>query len=107
MADQLTEEQIAEFKEAFSLFDKDGDGKLMDWIRHLPVVRNASLDSTLPRRHILSRVIGDAGGRSDLEAGLSFSAFSPLEMPLKLFEWWEKWNTWGVDIRGMRHWSVF
>ena len=27
MADQLTEEQIAEFKEAFSLFDKDGDGR--------------------------------------------------------------------------------
>lgn len=27
MADQLTEEQIAEFKEAFSLFDKDGDGE--------------------------------------------------------------------------------
>jgi hypothetical protein len=26
MADQLTEEQIAEFKEAFCLFDKDGDG---------------------------------------------------------------------------------
>lgn len=26
MADQLSEEQIAEFKEAFSLFDKDGDG---------------------------------------------------------------------------------
>merc|ERR1711879_401121 len=28
MADQLTEEQIAEFKEAFSLFDKDGTGFL-------------------------------------------------------------------------------
>ena len=28
MADQLTEEQIAEFKEAFSLFDKDGDGNI-------------------------------------------------------------------------------
>jgi hypothetical protein len=27
MADDLTEEQIAEFKEAFSLFDKDGDGE--------------------------------------------------------------------------------
>ena len=27
-ADQLTEEQIAEFKEAFSLFDKDGDGSI-------------------------------------------------------------------------------
>jgi Ca2+-binding EF-hand superfamily protein len=32
MADQLTDDQIAEFKEAFSLFDKDGDGKL----RHAP-----------------------------------------------------------------------
>ena len=28
MADQLTEEQIAEFKEAFSLFDEDGDGTI-------------------------------------------------------------------------------
>ncbi|EEA06466.1 putative calmodulin [Cryptosporidium serpentis] len=28
MAEQLTEEQIAEFKEAFSLFDKDGDGSI-------------------------------------------------------------------------------
>ena len=27
-ADQLNEEQIAEFKEAFSLFDKDGDGTI-------------------------------------------------------------------------------
>ncbi|KAG7055698.1 calmodulin [Colletotrichum scovillei] len=25
MADSLTEEQVSEFKEAFSLFDKDGD----------------------------------------------------------------------------------
>ena len=30
MADQLTEEQIAEFKEAFSLFDKDGDGEFVE-----------------------------------------------------------------------------
>ena len=28
MVDQLTEEQVAEFKEAFSLFDKDGDGTI-------------------------------------------------------------------------------
>ena len=32
MADQLTEEQIAEFKEAFSLFDKDGDGKYLSCV---------------------------------------------------------------------------
>ena len=31
MADQLTEEQTAEFREAFALFDKDGDGM------HLPL----------------------------------------------------------------------
>ncbi|KAL6043378.1 calmodulin-like 3 [Balamuthia mandrillaris] len=28
MVEQLSEEQIAEFKEAFSLFDKDSDGKI-------------------------------------------------------------------------------
>jgi hypothetical protein len=28
MVEQLSEEQIAEFKEAFSLFDRDGDGKI-------------------------------------------------------------------------------
>jgi len=28
MVEQLNEEQIAEFKEAFSLFDKDGDGNI-------------------------------------------------------------------------------
>eukprot|EP00956_Cyclotella_meneghiniana_P005395 scaffold6799_cov51-Cyclotella_meneghiniana.AAC.1 len=38
MADQLTEEQIAEFKEAFSLFDKDGDEirRLREWSDSLP-----------------------------------------------------------------------
>nr|GMD73688.1 trafficking protein particle complex subunit 2-like [Ipomoea batatas] len=32
MADQLTDDQISEFKEAFSLFDKDGDVKPLDWV---------------------------------------------------------------------------
>lgn len=39
MADQLTEEQIAEFKEAFSLFDKDGDGKFGRAINPVPLSR--------------------------------------------------------------------
>lgn len=38
MADQLTEEQIAEFKEAFSLFDKDGDGECFDGERMMLVL---------------------------------------------------------------------
>ncbi|KAL0735359.1 hypothetical protein Bca4012_011569 [Brassica carinata] len=37
MADQLTDDQISEFKEAFSLFDKDGDGTLSPQIFN-PVV---------------------------------------------------------------------
>ena len=36
MADNLTEEQIAEFKEAFSLFDKDGDGTITTKERNDP-----------------------------------------------------------------------
>ncbi|CAL9174352.1 unnamed protein product [Musa hybrid cultivar] len=35
MAEQLTDEQISEFKEAFSLFDKDGDGQIPS-IRSVP-----------------------------------------------------------------------
>ncbi|GFP96520.1 calmodulin [Phtheirospermum japonicum] len=65
MADKLTEEQIAEFKEAFSLFDKDGDGcitskelgtvmrslgqnpteaELIDMIDEVDADRNGSID---------------------------------------------------------------
>lgn len=32
MADQLTDDQISEFKEAFSLFDKDGDGQSFPFV---------------------------------------------------------------------------
>lgn len=45
MADQLTEEQIAEFKEAFSLFDKDGDG---EWEREMG---NGMTDRGVRRRN--------------------------------------------------------
>lgn len=40
MADQLTEEQIAEFKEAFALFDKDGDGSITTKVRTVDYLRN-------------------------------------------------------------------
>jgi hypothetical protein len=41
MADQLTDDQISEFKEAFSLFDKDGDGhnlSLFSFFFHFNVI---------------------------------------------------------------------
>ena len=42
MADQLNEEQIAEFKEAFALFDKNGDGSITTKVR-LSLLRNSAL----------------------------------------------------------------
>lgn len=37
MADQLNEEQIAEFKEAFALFDKNGDGSITTKVPFAPL----------------------------------------------------------------------
>lgn len=55
MADQLTEEQIAEFKEAFSLFDKDGDG---EYRPSVSCVQRLALrhHTTLAARHTIVRV---------------------------------------------------
>ena len=47
--EQLTEEQIAEFKEAFSLFDKDGDGT----ITTKELGRSSVLGSHLAPEHAL------------------------------------------------------
>ncbi len=33
MTEHLSDEQIAEFKEAFALFDKDGDGEALTLLR--------------------------------------------------------------------------
>ena len=49
MADQLNEEQIAEFKEAFALFDKNGDGSITTKVLYLPS-RNSVLSWDLSVR---------------------------------------------------------
>lgn len=46
MADQLNEEQIAEFKEAFALFDKNGDGSITTKVR-FSLRRNSALSCVL------------------------------------------------------------
>ena len=38
--DEYNEEQLAEFKEAFSMFDRDGSGKEELGIKRLPNVRS-------------------------------------------------------------------
>ena len=45
MTDQLTETQIAEFKEAFQLFDKDGDGTIST--KEAIVINNTESRTTL------------------------------------------------------------
>ena len=52
MADQLTEEQIAEFKEAFSLFDKDGDGTITT--KELGLFNNRSNEKAANRNDFFS-----------------------------------------------------
>jgi len=77
--EQLTEEQIAEFKEAFSLFDKDGDGTITTKVRSAswPLPRGAR-----PRR-ARNRTRKDAPARpppcSWLDAHLQ--TFSPPLFP--------------------------
>ncbi|BAT03303.1 Os07g0687200 [Oryza sativa Japonica Group] len=81
MADQLTDDQIAEFKEAFSLFDKDGDGNNNNHHHHLVLsfsISICSLDRSLSFAHAgrLAPValppprgcpsfLASSGGRSD------------------------------------------
>ncbi|KAK1313797.1 hypothetical protein QJS10_CPA06g02340 [Acorus calamus] len=55
MAEQLTEEQISEFKEAFSLFDKDGDE-----CRHRSV-SNRDMES----RYVV--IVGDTDSEEELK----------------------------------------
>jgi len=62
MADQLTEEQIAEFKEAFSLFDKDGDGEFRSFV--VVVASCSSFGPSIAARGLFLRRKMPAGGRS-------------------------------------------
>ena len=59
MADQLNEEQIAEFKEAFALFDKNGDGsittKVLIWVDVLGIGNSYAIAWTEPHRGRASR----------------------------------------------------
>ncbi|XP_006644879.3 calmodulin-like protein 1 [Oryza brachyantha] len=74
MANQLTDEQIAEFKEAFSLFDKDGDGSITT--RELgTVMRSLGQNPTEAElQDMISEVDADRSGNVDLEEFLGLMA---------------------------------
>jgi len=74
MADQLTEEQIAEFKEAFSLFDKDGDGTITT--KELgTVMRSLGQNPTEAElQDMINEVDADGNGSIDFPEFLSLTA---------------------------------
>ena len=81
MADQLTDDQISEFKEAFSLFDKDGDGQILSPLSDVSffIIRSTSL--LVQRFRCLSY---------DFSLfGKCFAFwFFVLKMKIILFHWW-------------------
>ena len=74
MAHLLTEEQIAEFKEAFSLFDKNGDGYISsDELG--TVTRSLGLSPTESEvRDMISEVDADGSGTVDFQEFLAMMA---------------------------------
>lgn len=73
-ADQLTEEQIAEFKEAFSLFDKDGDGTITT--KELgTVMRSLGQNPTEAElQDMINEVDADGELQSDYRVGLNIDS---------------------------------
>nr|KAF6406253.1 calmodulin 3 [Molossus molossus] len=89
MADQLTEEQIAEFKEAFSLFDKDGDGTITT--KELgTVMRSLGQNPTEAElQDMINEVDADGNGTIDFPEFLTMwtTLRPPLAAVLKPSDW--------------------
>lgn len=74
MAEHLTDEQIGEFKEAFSLFDKDGDGSIT--IQELgTVMRSLGQNPTeVELKDMIREVDADGNGTIDFSEFLNLMA---------------------------------
>ena len=74
MSDHLTEEQTAEFKEAFALFDKDGDGTIST--KELGTVMNSlgQKPTIAELETMIKEVDIDGNGEIDFEEFLTMMA---------------------------------
>merc|ERR1711976_199085 len=71
MAENLTEEQVSEFKEAFSLFDRDGDGTI-DSHELGTVMRSLGQNPTTTELHdMINEVDSDGNGVIDFSEFLT------------------------------------
>jgi calmodulin len=83
MTDHLTEEQIAEFKEAFQIFDKDGDGLITT--KELGTIMR-SLGQTLSEEElktIIEEVDHDKSGTIDFQEFLELMAWKMKEIDIE------------------------
>lgn len=72
----LTEEQLLEFKDAFSLFDHKGDGKV-DKAQVPDILRSVGLN---PMKHDIDKVIENL--KSIKDKRIAFEEFLPIYVPL-------------------------
>ncbi|XP_043836643.1 calmodulin-A-like [Dromiciops gliroides] len=74
MTDQLTKEQIAEFKEAFSLFDKDGNGTIIT--KELGTVMQSLSQNLIEAKlqDMINEVDADGNGMIDFPEFLNMMA---------------------------------
>ena len=93
MADNLTEEQIAEFKEAFSLFDKDGDGTITT--KELgTVMRSLGQNPTEAElQDMINEVDADGNGTIDFPEFLSLMARKMKDTDTEEAHWIPCWRT--------------
>ncbi|XP_069882891.1 calmodulin-1-like [Dipodomys merriami] len=74
MADQLTEEQKAEFKEAFSLFDKNGDGTIITKELRTEMRSLEQNPTEAVLQDMINEVEADVNGTSDFPEFLTMMA---------------------------------
>ena len=74
MADQLTEEQITEFKEAFSLFDKDGNGTITSKELGTAMRSLGQYPTEVELRDMINEIDADGNGCVDFPEFLTLMA---------------------------------